>query len=190
MKFLILLLISFSLQASENWPKDLISIQIKCGDLITITKKTYKEVVACNDLAVPEDIKLSWAKDVEVETRVLQKTETSVSLMDEGPHIDLVNWKHAYSKSQWLTIEKNKFSVLPEQKANTFPKFTQDQLQSALKDEMKGENFERWSKLAEKCGDNPKTYPCGLGNSAFEFKFFFGEEEIPLVIKFTVPMGC
>lgn len=190
MKYLIAFLFCFNAYSANQWPKGLRKIEIDCGEKSVITKKNFKKPQGCKDLGVPESVKLYFDGGVNPDVRILQRLESSVTVMDEGPHIDLTKWKHSYSKYKWLPRSKaNTYTTLPDLKLGPFPKITQAELQEALKKEMP-EGYVRWQEHAKKCGDNPKQDPCDVGTSAFEFKIYIDSDDKPLVIKYSVPMGC
>jgi len=77
--------------------------------------------------------------------------ETSMTIMDEGPHIDLVDWKH-YT-SDWIDLERidaRRFR-LPKIESNyelasRFPTYTVDELYEAAM----ATGGHRWADLARK----------------------------------------
>ena len=42
---------------------------------------------------------------------VYQRYENSITIMDEGPHCDLIDWKHYYSDWEQLKINDNQFKI-------------------------------------------------------------------------------
>ena len=69
------------------------------------------------------------------EFKIEQQFETSMTINDEGPHLDLLNWKHGLSPWQELSVIKpNIFrgKVITEKDGNRFPAFTKQELCEAV----------------------------------------------------------
>lgn len=98
------------------------------------------------------------------EFKVEQRYETSLTLMNEGPHMDLLDWKHFIS--DWKEVEsRNGLTFLSrEVSSDEFPVVTQAEIIEAVK--VQSENWsekgfdeaERWIDLARQC-TGPTTYP-------------------------------
>ncbi|GAB5533151.1 MAG: hypothetical protein Roseis3KO_49280 [Roseivirga sp.] len=124
---------------------------------------------------------------------IFQNYETSLTLMDEGPHIDLVNWKHHKSDWKRLELEDNHFSTLKYSRAQNamFPDVTTDEILSALRDHLNVEN-NRWTELAKQCS-SANSYPCGVSISSINLKIELTKVDGTTSLKhkiFEVPMGC
>jgi hypothetical protein len=130
--------------------------------------------------------------------RIEQQYETSVTIMNEGPHMDLVNWKHHVS--DWEILEEiNENSFLSKDvSSNDFPAVTTDEIVEATKQQVAvwakdgyGPD-ERWIELAKKC-KNSFEYPCGVSVSQVRLKISVKDgnswKEIK-IINLIVPMGC
>jgi len=121
--------------------------------------------------------------------KVFLQTETSLTVMDEGPHIDLINWKHGKSEFVELKIKDNEFLFVDLSKDVDFPKFTNMELVKAVTKEA----GKRWGKLAKKCKTG-NTDPCAIGPSKFIFKIQKEEAKDKFIdlgqIEFVPPMGC
>jgi len=131
------------------------------------------------------------------EFKIEQQYETSLSISDEGPHMDLVHWKHYVSS--WTEVEKTADLQFRSREVfgNEFPDTTQAEIVEAARRELKlwsqeGFQSERWIELAGQCKD-PWTEPCGIGVSKVRLKIKVreaGEWKEIQMLEFVVPMGC
>jgi hypothetical protein len=124
--------------------------------------------------------------------------ETSVSIMDSGPHMDLRNWKHHLS--EWQELEEvglNSF-VCPEVASSEFPDVSNTAIVEAVREEtgdwaQRGyDPGDRWIRLAEQCA-SPNEYPCGVSISRISLKISVdgsGRRKEILNVDFLIPMGC
>ena len=130
--------------------------------------------------------------------RVEQRYETSLTLMNEGPHMDLVDWKHYIS--QWQVAEKRSGLTFlsKEVSSDRFPKVTQTEIIEAARAQSKKwasrgyDAGERWVGLARQC-KGPNEYPCGVSVSKVILRIMVREagawKEIQN-IELIIPMGC
>lgn len=123
------------------------------------------------------------------EFRILQQTQTSVTVMDEGPHIDLLEWEHGLSSWDFLKSEGQKFIIKNQFEKMSFPKVKLEDLVRAVAKKA-GKD---WEKIAKKC-KSVNDYPCAVAPSRYEFKI---EEKIDNhywiprgVVVLISPMGC
>ena len=123
--------------------------------------------------------------------RIYQRFENSVTVMNEGPHCDLTEWKHYNSEWKELKIENGQFLTdsYTEKDWGKFIKVDMNELREAVN---------------EQCGDvwvkhlknvkSPTEYPCGVSTSRIFLKIVFSENEtkklIERIISFQIPMGC
>ena len=122
---------------------------------------------------------------------VSQSYETSLTLMDEGPHMDLTDWMHYTSDWQPLSVEDWQFSTLEYDQYDyqRFPEVGPMEIMAAVKARV---NDPKWVKLAEKCA-NPLSYPCGVSISRYFLKLEiqdFQDQVTERIVVFEVPMGC
>lgn len=125
------------------------------------------------------------------EFKIEQQFETSMSVSNEGPHLDLTDWKH-YT-SDWQEIKKlegNKFltSKISESDYGRFPKVTSKEIYKAvLKDGGK-----RWADYVRSC-KTPTDAPCLVSVSRISFRIKAkenGKWNIIHKINVSIPMGC
>jgi hypothetical protein len=121
---------------------------------------------------------------------VKQRYETSITVMDEGPHLDLLEWKHYCSPWEDLTqVSVNRFKTVgySQEQSEMFPQIDIDDVRMIV---LKS-GGERWYNLIKNVGDI-HTYPFGVGISKIEF---IVEYEVSGVLKkkyliFNMPLGC
>ena len=123
---------------------------------------------------------------------VLQKHENSITIMNEGPHCDLIKWKHFYSS--WFPLKSvsynNKFKTksYTEKDWNKFINVDINELKSVVKDYC----GEGWSERIKDI-KSVNQYPSGVSISKVFFKIIMTDlegEKIEKIIAFEIPMGC
>lgn len=127
-------------------------------------------------------------KDIEI----YQAVETSVTIMNEGPHCDLTNWKHFTSDWRKVKVLKpNTFQVTPYNNGETrnFPKVTIQEVMEAAKQKC-GESWAKHIKDVKSVFD----YPCDVGVSRYFLKIKGTDKasgrKIEKTIIVSIPMGC
>jgi len=127
------------------------------------------------------------------EYRVLLQTHTSVTVMDEGPHIDLVDWKHGKSAFSLLEKKDNTFKFVDNSAEAKFPVVSRDEIVLALTKEVDQHKLnKRWIDVAKNCRD-AYSYPCAVAPSLYLFhieKRVKGQWELVGKLRAIVPMGC
>jgi len=119
--------------------------------------------------------------------------ETSMTIMDDGPHIDLVDWKH-YT-SDWINLQRidaRRFR-LPKIESNyelasQFPTYTVDELYEAAM----AAGGHRWADLAREW-PRPEDGRVGVGISTVRIRVVAHEPggmETLFTLHISVPMGC
>lgn len=125
------------------------------------------------------------------EFKIEQQYETSLAVSNEGPHLDLTDWKHY--RSEWREIKNlgdGQFLTLKlsEAESNRFPKVT---LREVYREVLK-RGGEGWARLV---GES-KTINEGalyVGVSKFSLRVKVKEDGEWVVLKlleFSLPMGC
>ena len=138
----------------------------------------------------PED------KKVTIETKIpfkrlaiYQAYETSVTIMNEGPHCDLLDWKHFHSA--WIPVkyeEGDYITLKYDQKDWTkFIPFEIEELKEAVKEQC----GEQYVELIENIDSfNP---PAAVSISTIYIKIVMidmNDNPIERIIAFEIPMGC
>lgn len=143
------------------------------------------------------------------EFKIEQQFETSMTVSGEGPHLDLLDWKHYTSEWEEIKmIERNVFltSKISESESQKFPKVTWKELYNAvMKADRKlyADYYEsagteddpadsKWLKLVRQC-KSPQDNPCAVSVSKIRFRIKAKEGERWKIIKrleFNLPMGC
>lgn len=123
---------------------------------------------------------------------IFQNYETSLTVMNEGPHMDLTDWKHYVSDWEELVIADGGFQTAEYTDADfeVFLDVTTDEIVQAIKDLYP--NAGDWVEIAERC-QGPQGYPCGVSISRITVKLvltYTSEITVERFIVFEVPMGC
>ena len=124
--------------------------------------------------------------------KVAQRYETSLTIMDEGPHVDLTDWKHYLSDWQELSVVNGHFRSLAyrPQDYEKFPEVSKNEILEAVQDRVNHQ--QKWVNLAKNCKD-PYSYPCGVSISRYFLKLTVEDgSDTPdeHIVVFEVPMGC
>ena len=138
----------------------------------------------------PENNLLTFDSRESEIVNVFQRYETSATIMNEGPHLDLIDWVHYASR--WVELEKyNNHSYksisYSLEEASKFPEVDIEQLK-VMVNNIGGEN---WAKLVKDV-KSINDYPVGVGISKIEFKIEYilnGIEKAKYIV-FEMPLGC
>lgn len=125
------------------------------------------------------------------EFKIEQQFETSMSISDEGPHLDLTDWKHYTSDWQEIKrLEGNRFLTpkISESDYQRFPKVTSKEIYNAV---LKWSG-KRWANHARSC-KTANDGACLVSVSRISFRIKAKENgrwNIIHNINVFVPMGC
>lgn len=133
------------------------------------------------------------------EYRVRVQFETSLAVGDEGPHIDLLDWKHCVSEWKLAESAGPLAYVLPapsEQEAACFPPVAAAEIKAATRAALLREGMEdaapRWLDLlapVAKAGDQP-TY-VGISKVRVRVETLRKGQWVEVAtLEFLPPMGC
>jgi hypothetical protein len=121
-----------------------------------------------------------------------QRYETSVTIQNEGPHCDLIDWKHY--DSEWKMLKTNKAGqfICDSYSEKDWEKFPKIQI-SELKEIVKKQCGKEWYNLISKI-KLPTEYPSTVGVSRY-FLRLTGQrkdngQKVTKLIIFEVAMGC
>jgi hypothetical protein len=161
------------------------------------TVRLSKNPVVVEDLDVPEYIdgqEISIAGgDKAAQFRIFERYRTTMTVMGEGPHLDLVDWRHF--DSEWITLDQldqRTFRTLASDKmdASKFPPTTQAELISAVR--KRAADWPEVIELAKTCR-SPHHEPCAVGVSSLYFRIEkqVGDRWIQVgLVEVLIPMGC
>jgi hypothetical protein len=116
--------------------------------------------------------------------------QTSLTIMDEGPHLDLVDWKHFTSGLRSVSKKENgdfHIGELDGSDISKFPFVTQKELVDYVAIKSK-----RWFEVVKKC-KGPNIYPCGVSLSKVQLHIYEKTKEAKEkigIVTLKVPMGC
>jgi hypothetical protein len=199
----ILTLISIEViaQLSETKPPliKLNDIEIKFNDVVIFLKESDKSSTN-NDtaelyLGLGETIQGQFFEIVNTRLRgikVEQQYETSLSISNEGSHLDLFDWKH--HTSNWIElnpVDKDKyitmrFSIADQTK---FPDFTEKELIKYLI----SINLQDWANFVKVSADGDGSKNCWIGLSRVTIRisgFDKNNNWVARYINIEIPMGC
>lgn len=123
--------------------------------------------------------------------KIYQRFENSVTVMNEGPHCDLTEWKHYYSEWKQLQIQDDQFLTdsYSERDREKFIEVDMDELREAVRKQC----GDRWAEHIKNV-KSPHEYPCGIGTSRIVLKIEYTKQEkdspIEKTVAFKIPMGC
>lgn len=135
---------------------------------------------------------ISVSSDQLINLTIEQRYETSVTIMNEGPHCDLTDWKHFYS--EWKLLKSNNAGQFTcdkysEKEYEIFPKISIDDLKNKVKEQCGDE----WFKLVEKV-KTPTEYPSGVSISRYYLRVTGQRKDngqtVTKLIVIETPMGC
>jgi hypothetical protein len=137
------------------------------------------------------DVVLRPRPGVAAEFKVEQRIETSMTIQNEGPHLDLIDWKHYYSP--WVPLDElgaNRYRVreVSEQDKTSFPAAGPEEIRAAVRS-AGGEEWARLVKNVRRPGDAPAAVGVSKISLRVSVRDGSGWRVISL-IEFSVPMGC
>lgn len=126
------------------------------------------------------------------EIKIEQQYKTSLSISNEGPHLDLLDWKHF--TSDWvelIPIDKDKYKAITysENDQEKFPNFTE----AELVDYLKSIGHQGYADLIVNptYSDGSKHWWTGLSRVSIKVTGFDKENKlVTRIINFEIPMGC
>lgn len=131
------------------------------------------------------------------DVRVEQRFETAMTIMNEGGHVDLVDWKHG--ATPWLTLTRDvggRFRAAPRAEGPLpFPPVKANDIVDAAK---KAGADARYLELARSCA-SATSYPCDVGVSRIVLRVLRREKDqernahewrTVRVVYLNAPMGC
>lgn len=125
--------------------------------------------------------------------KVDQQYKTNLSISDEGPHLDLLNWKHF--TSDWIEIKpidfgKYKTIIYSTQDQKRFPDFTENELIDYLIS-IDNQRYANLIKNPNYSDDGIKHWQIGLSRVTIRISGFDKENKwVARYINFEIPMGC
>ena len=125
------------------------------------------------------------------EFMIEQQVETSLTVMAEGPHLDLRDWKHYYSP--WRRLEpvgENRFRINPvgEAESAKFPSVSPAEIRAAVR----RAGGVGWARMVRNV-KGPNDYPSGVSVSKIRLRVSVregGRWRVINTLDFLVPMGC
>ncbi len=159
------------------------------GNLKKVQKDTARIYLELGETIEGRALKIIQQKEGRI--KLYQRFENSVTVMNEGPHCDLTEWKHYNSEWKELKINNNEF-LTDSYSEKDWEKFI-DVDMNELREAVKNQCGDGW---AEHIKDvkSPTEYPCGVSTSRIFLKIdFCNQDDETLkerIISFEIPMGC
>ena len=133
--------------------------------------------------------KINQSKFDKVE--IYQRYENSITVMDEGPHCDLTEWKHYYSEWKLLKPKGNNY-ITDSHPVKDWEKFISVSAEEII-DAVKEHCGFRWSEHVKNI-KSASDYPCGVSTSKIFLKIILERSESGIIkektISIEIPMGC
>jgi len=160
-------------------------------------KLSSDKTVVVDDIDVPEYVDgqeiTIRGSDPSARFWISERYRTSMTVMGEGPHLDLVDWRHF--DSEWIPLERiadRKFRTLASERmdGDKFPGATQAEIMAAVR--KRAGDWPEAIELAKKCRA-PNEYPCGVSVSSvfFRVEMLVGDQWTNVgVVEVQIPMGC
>ena len=177
----------------------LYDLEIQFNDIVIFVEKE-NESLTFKDTA---DLYLDLGETIQGQTfkivksglrniKIEQQYETSLSISNEGPHLDLFDWKHF--TSDWIEIvpiDKGKYRAISysENDQEKFPDFTEQE----LIDYLKSIGRQGYADLIANptYSDGSKHWWIGLSKVSIKVTGFDNENNlVTRLINFEIPMGC
>lgn len=173
----------FSLQISlEIWGEKKV--------LNKIHTNTAEVGVSLGSRTEGKKVKVKHTKFKKIE--VFQRYENSVTIMNQGPHCDLRQWKHYYSDWKKLNYntKENTFitAIYKDADSEKFIPVNINDLKSAVKKKC----GKYWSKLIKNIR-NVNEYPSAVTMSKIYLKIVLTDKNGRItqkMVEFIIPMGC
>lgn len=123
--------------------------------------------------------------------RIQTQYETSVSIADEGPHLDLLDWVHF--TSEWVDAKKTKrkwsrVPTLSDAERTRFPEIPAWELYEAVL----SRGGPGWAELVKNV-QTPHDPPAGVDVSVIRVRALCGAGsavDVIATLEFLIPMGC
>jgi len=123
---------------------------------------------------------------------VFQRYENSITIMDEGAHCDLTNWKHYYSEWKKLAYNSSESTFITDSYTREeYAKFLSLDM-NEFKSAVDKECDERYSALIKNI-QAVNEYPSGVSMSNIFIKIVLTDENDSVtekIISVEIPMGC
>jgi hypothetical protein len=160
------------------------------GELKKVQNDTAKVYVELGETPQGKKIKIKQSKFKKIE--IFQRYENSVTIMNEGPHCDLKEWKHFYSDWKKLNFDFTENIFVSDsyeyKDSEKFIAIDINELKKAVEKECGGYWPEHIKDIK-----NVNEYPSGVSMSRIFLKILLTDENdsvIEKTIEFEIPMGC
>lgn len=192
-----------AIKEAQDIPEDSSACQVQTDQAISNLGSDFSWVKGESELfsISLEGSELVFWSDSLKKVEISYKLETSMTIMDEGPHCDLTDWVHG--STSWTEMDPVEGYELTELKYTRF-KFSQNTWRTdslpfpetdmnVAREAILIHCGERWFEHAKSC-KSPYDYPCEIGISTYIFRVKFKiddqGDDIYEFLKIPVSMGC
>ncbi len=160
------------------------------GELKKIQKDTANIFLGLTESVENKRIKINQVKYKHI--AIFQRHENSITVMDSGPHCDLIEWLHYYSEWKKLDFDSNSKTFISDAyNREDYERFIEVNMDQ-LKKEIETQCGEYWRNLVNDV-INVNQYPSSVSVSRIFFKIVLTNQDGSIdekTISFWVPMGC
>lgn len=201
MKRLAILLVCYGMAAC-SWASPL-RLSIFCGDDHSTPVRVFEDLDQINAPVVLEAgeewVRQDCVLKLEGDTSTLKierQFETTLSLLDEGPHLDLSHWKH--HRSPWEPLrrmEESQFLYpgISAERARQFPAVTTQEIIRAIPRTLPAQRRLYWKRIASQCEVTEESAHCSVAMSTIRLRFKHIDPSKPRaqkVLTLELPLGC
>lgn len=149
------------------------------------------QTVRVDDLDTSETVEGAWVEVLggssEPPLRLQVQYETSISIVNRGPQIDFLDWKH---NSAWVDLErdpKGRFRVraVRDDERSQFPRVDPSRLLLAVR----ADGGDGWADLVTSLS-GVFDHPAALRLTSIRIRVVDGAPDTAFVVEFLVPPGC
>jgi hypothetical protein len=177
-----------------------VHLEVNVLDLFSerdLFKKVYNDTIklewGLNEKLGGKKINLKSIDSTITKIEVFQNYKTSLSVSDDGAHIDLTDWIHHQSKWTKLNLKNNSFNILSysEKESKKFPEISNHEILERVI-MTTGNNDNKFTKRAKDC-EGPNGYPCYVNINEITLKIVIHTKNNGILNKTVLietPSGC
>ncbi len=185
-----------------SWASPL-RLSVFCGDDHSTPVRVFEDLNQINAPVVLEAgeewVRQDCVLKLEGDTSTLKierQFETTLSLLDEGPHLDLTQWKHYRSPWEVLTrMDETQFLYpgISAERSRQFPAVTTQEIIRAIPRTLPAQRRMYWKRIASQCELTEESSHCSVAMSIIRLRFKNIHPSNPRaqkVLTLELPLGC
>ncbi|MEP6994877.1 MAG: hypothetical protein ABI968_10180 [Acidobacteriota bacterium] len=150
---------------------------------------------AIDDLGLwKQDFIVQFSDELPGQIKIEERMETSVSVMGEGPHVDLTEWRHHQTPWKELTrVGENRWrsATFNEAELASFPSFTIDELKEQVRRVQWIQNDPQSLKFWLERAEHSNSTAVGLSRVYLKISYEKAGQWVEHTqIEIPIPMGC